>query len=48
MDPVKRAFLFAPYDDEPDDPEEEELVRQARADPRPPVAFEEIRKELGL
>lgn len=47
MDPVRRAVLFAPYDNEPDDPEEEELVRQALADPRR-VTFEEMREELGL
>ncbi len=34
MDPVRRAVLFAPYDDEPGDREEEEPRTQALADPR--------------
>lgn len=48
MDPISRAIMFAPYDDEPITDEEEERVQQALADPRPDVPLEEIREELGL
>lgn len=40
--------MFAPYDDEPVTPEEDERVRQAMADPRPSVPFEEVKELFGL
>jgi hypothetical protein len=48
MDPVSRAIMFAPYDDEPVTAEEDERIRKALADPRPDVSFEELKEELGL
>jgi len=49
-DPVMRAFMNAPEDDEPTTPEEEEAVREALEDIEAGrvQTLEEVRQELGL
>jgi hypothetical protein len=46
--PAQRAMRLAPPDDEPVTAADEEAIRAAESDSRPPVPFEEIAKEFGL
>jgi hypothetical protein len=48
VDPVERALLTAPLDDEPETEEELAEVEKARNDPRPNVSMEEVLREYGL
>lgn len=50
QDPVLRAFLEAPEDDEPETPEERAAVAEAREDFKAGrvVTLEQVKRELGL
>jgi hypothetical protein len=43
LDPVERALLRAPLDDEPETPAEQAAVQAALADPAVDVPFEQVR-----
>lgn len=44
MDPVSRAIMFAPYDDEPVTPEEQAEVERALQEPVVSISVEELLK----
>jgi hypothetical protein len=44
LDPVERALLHAPLDDEPETPEEHAAVKAALTDPAADVPFEQVRR----
>ena len=46
--PAKRAIRLAPPDDEPVTTAEEEAIRVAESDSRPPVPFDELLSEFGV
>ncbi len=43
MDPVERALLLAPIDDEAETEDERAAVDAARKDPAPDIPFEQVR-----
>lgn len=44
LDPVERALLYAPLDNEPETPEEHAAVSAALADPAADLPFEQVRR----
>ena len=47
-DPVERALLLAPADDEPDTDDEDGGLAEARRELGEGISTEELRRELGL